>query len=303
MYLQIQGCHRFPLVQNKVFMPDLLGHLLPGAVGGISLVLVGHPFDLVKVRLQTSPVPSLRRCLIEIVRGRGFRGFYQGVTVPLLGVVPVFGMYYGTFKIGRDFLDKRDGGRRALNTAFAGACAATVTALVACPAERLKTILQLVPPTQPTGFNALFNLAGRLYSSGGLRTLYSGLSLMLAKDVPGSIIYFSVYERIKQLLVSQTSSDIFPIIFAGGFAGVSSWVLTAPLDTLKSIRQSQASPGGTTPAWAMARSIWRRDGLRGFWRGLIPSVGRSFPANAACFGGIEAVHVLLGEEDYPLDEP
>lgn len=284
-------------------MSDLLIHLLPGAVGGISLVLVGHPFDLVKVRLQTSPIPSLRRCLTEVIRGRGFYGFYQGVTVPLLGVVPVFGLYYGTFKIGRDFLDKRDQNRRALNTAFAGACAATVTTLIACPAERLKTILQLAPPTQPTGFKGLLSLAHGLYSLGGMRTMYSGLSLMLAKDIPGSIIYFSVYEKVKQTLLLTTSSDIFPIILAGGFAGVSSWILTAPFDTLKSIKQSQTSLAGATPAWAMARSIWRRDGLRGFWRGLVPSVGRAFPANAACFGAIEAVHVLLGEMDYPLDEP
>ena len=284
-------------------MPDLLIHLLPGAVGGISLVLVGHPFDLVKVRLQTSPVPSLRRCLIEIVRGRGFRGFYQGVTAPLLGVVPIFGLYYGTFKIGRDCMNKHSEATKTLNTALAGACAAIVTTLVACPAERLKTILQLAPSTQSTGLKDLFGLVRELYTLGGMRALYSGLSLMLAKDIPSSIIYFSVYEKIKQSLVSRTSSDILPVIVAGGCAGVSSWTLTAPLDTLKSIRQSQTSPKGALPAWAMARSIWRRDGLKGFWRGLVPSVARSFPANAACFGGIEAVHVLLGDKNYPLDEP
>ena len=174
-------------------MPDLLIHLLPGAVGGISLVLVGHPFDLVKVRLQTSPVPSLRRCLMEIIRGRGFGGFYQGVTVPLLGVVPVFGLYYGTFKIGRDILDKHDEATKALNTAIAGAMCSDrhyARGLSCGETQNRPPGGSLLP--NPPDSRASSPGTQRLYSSGGLRAMYSGFSLMLAKDIPGSIIYFSV---------------------------------------------------------------------------------------------------------------
>ena len=157
--------------QTTRFMPDLLIHLLPGAVGGISLVLVGHPFDLVKVRLQTSPVPSLKHCLMEIIRGRGFRGFYQGVTVPLLGVMPVFGMYYGTFKIGRDFLDKHDGDLGLLNSGHCWSlCSNNHHTCGLSSRETQNNLTGGSSLTNPQASMVSSTLTQRLYLSGGLRS-------------------------------------------------------------------------------------------------------------------------------------
>jgi len=64
-----------------------------GGFGGICAVVVGHPFDLVKVRLQTAD-KGVYSSAIDVVRksvardGLG-RGLYAGVTAPLVGVTPM----------------------------------------------------------------------------------------------------------------------------------------------------------------------------------------------------------------------
>lgn len=64
-----------------------------GGVGGVCAVVVGHPFDLVKVRLQTaergvysSAMDVVRK---SIARDGLRRGLYAGVSAPLVGVTPM----------------------------------------------------------------------------------------------------------------------------------------------------------------------------------------------------------------------
>lgn len=70
-----------------------LRSLVAGGFGGVCAVLVGHPFDLVKVRLQTAE-RGVYSGALDVVRksvakdGLG-RGLYAGVSAPLVGVTPM----------------------------------------------------------------------------------------------------------------------------------------------------------------------------------------------------------------------
>ena len=61
-----------------------------GTCGGITVTLVGHPFDTVKVLLQTQSAtnPAYKGPLdaaSKVVKSEGFKGLYKGVTSPLAG--------------------------------------------------------------------------------------------------------------------------------------------------------------------------------------------------------------------------
>lgn len=47
----------------------------------------------------------------------------------------------------------------------------------------------------------------------------------------------------------------------------------------------------------LALQVWRIEGLRGFYRGLWPSMLRAFPANACALFAYEGTMRLLGAED------
>jgi solute carrier family 25 carnitine/acylcarnitine transporter 20/29 len=70
-----------------------LRSLAAGAFGGVCAVIVGHPFDLVKVRLQTAE-KGVYSGAIDVVRKSiardGLRrGLYAGVSAPLAGTTPM----------------------------------------------------------------------------------------------------------------------------------------------------------------------------------------------------------------------
>jgi len=57
---------------------------LSGTAGGIGITLVGHPFDTLKVRLQTQPVAKpiyrgLTDCFVKTMKWEGIGGLYRGV--------------------------------------------------------------------------------------------------------------------------------------------------------------------------------------------------------------------------------
>jgi solute carrier family 25 carnitine/acylcarnitine transporter 20/29 len=57
---------------------------------------VGHPFDTVKVRLQTTDTSQFKGpldCLLQTVRKEGFTGLYKGASPPLVGWMFMDSMY------------------------------------------------------------------------------------------------------------------------------------------------------------------------------------------------------------------
>jgi solute carrier family 25 carnitine/acylcarnitine transporter 20/29 len=83
--------------------------LIAGGFGGICAVLVGHPFDLIKVRLQTADkgvyTGALDVAKKSLARD-GFKGLYRGVSAPIIGVTPMFAVSFwvnkGSSIIGTD---------------------------------------------------------------------------------------------------------------------------------------------------------------------------------------------------------
>ena len=60
--------------------------VVAGTIGGITTVLVGHPLDTIKVRLQTNTeYSSMLQCVRATLAKEGLSGFYSGMSSPLAG--------------------------------------------------------------------------------------------------------------------------------------------------------------------------------------------------------------------------
>ncbi|XP_077237431.1 mitochondrial substrate carrier family protein [Tasmannia lanceolata] len=87
----------------------------------------------------------------------------------------------------------------------------------------------------------------------------------------------------------------------GAFAGAFGEGIMHPIDTLKTRIQSQAVIGRCQNQKSipqMVRTVWLDDGLRGFYRGLVPGVTGSLATGATYFGVIESTKKWV-EEVYP----
>ena len=299
--------------------PSTFESLSSGAVGGMCLVLVGHPLDLLKVRLQTTTTttttsadavktrfkPSMSKMLSILIRKEGISGIYRGVTAPLIGVAPIFAINIWGFDTGKSiaasYLNREH--NDALVVALGGAFTAIPTSIVQVPGDRIKLRLQVSDAMKHAN---PFQEARKIWSegggtiSGGMRSLYRGYLITLAREIPGSAIYFSNYNYMRKLITarleeqqrfSPDSIAAASILISGGFAGTLIGLLTLPIDTIKS--RFQAAPlGEFSSARNVAMDLLKKEGPAALFKGLGPVLLRAFPANAACFGGIEAIRYL-----------
>ena len=78
-----------------------LRSLAAGGFGGVCAVLVGHPFDLVKVRLQTAESGVYKSAIDVVTKSVAkdglARGLYAGVSAPLVGVTPMCMFFFHSF--------------------------------------------------------------------------------------------------------------------------------------------------------------------------------------------------------------
>lgn len=287
-----------------------MADFIAGWVGGISVLLVGHPFDTVKVRLQGETLRGVAQrqyqnsfhCARQIVSEEGLRGLYRGVMAPMFGVgianAALFGVYgqltsWMTMnKLQYDLADLS--GHLQNSTALTVyencLCAmggGVAHAIVMTPFEVIKIRLQTSSMFDHRRYYGAIDCGRKLYYDGGVRKLYRGFSATVVRDMPGSIVYFGCYGLLRQVLPqSYDSFNVFSILCAGGVAGVAQWIVIFPFDTVKT-RMQIAKEGRYWDSMHVARDLLKTEGITAFYSGITPALMRAFVSNAACFVGVE----------------
>uniref|UniRef100_A0A0K0FJG1 Mitochondrial carnitine/acylcarnitine carrier protein (inferred by orthology to a human protein) n=1 Tax=Strongyloides venezuelensis TaxID=75913 RepID=A0A0K0FJG1_STRVS len=273
---------------------------IAGAVGGTCTVFVGHPFDTVKVRIQTMAKPKPGEvlpfngpidCLKQTIQKEGFLALYRGMGAPIAGVAPLFAVYFGGCAIGKK-LQSTDPNQEMtfLQNFNSGALAGVMTTVIMVPGERIKCLLQVQNTSAShTKYSGPIDVVKKLYTEGGIRSIYRGTGATLLRDIPASGAYLSVYEFLKKKFSGDNSGQLSPIAImtAGGFAGIANWGVCIPADVLKS--RLQTAPEGKYPDGirGVFKEVLREEGPKGLFKGFTPVMLRAFPANAACFFGYE----------------
>lgn len=274
---------------------------ISGGVGGICLVVTGHPLDTMKVRIQTMPIPGPGQtplyagtfdCAKKIFLKEGPRGFYKGMAAPVVGVTPIFAISFFGYNVGKAMQqDKPDDPLTYPQHFLAGMVAGMFSSTIMAPGERIKCLLQIQQSAATAKYAGPVDCAKQLYREGGIRSIYKGTMATFLRDVPASGMYFMSYEWLQHILTPEgkTRKDLsaWRTLFAGGMAGIFNWIVALPPDTLKS--RLQTAPEGTYPKGI--RSVFaqmiKEEGIMALYKGATPVMLRAFPANAACFLGYE----------------
>jgi solute carrier family 25 (mitochondrial carnitine/acylcarnitine transporter), member 20/29 len=297
--------------QAKAAATSQLRNLTAGGVGGICAVVVGHPFDLVKVRMQTAErgvySSALDVARKTIAREGLARGLYAGVSAPLVGVTPMFMVSFWGYGVGKSLVEslasvpyKNGVAQYSVGQiSAAGFFSAIPMTLITAPFERVKVLLQIqgqkqLGPGEKPKYSGGLDVVRQLYREGGVRSVFRGSAMTLARDGPGSAAYFASYEYVKRSLTPKdvdgnaTGQLSLPaVIVAGGAAGVAMWIPVFPIDTIKSRLQSAE---GRPTIRGTVSGVYRSGGFKAFFPGFGPALARAVPANAATFLGVELAH-------------
>ncbi|KAH8070418.1 hypothetical protein JL721_5189 [Aureococcus anophagefferens] len=270
-------------------MGGSLRELVAGGAGGASMVVVGHPLDTVKVRMQASDgYRSALHCVIRTSRAEGPLALYKGMIMPLGATSAVFALCFSGYEHGKRLLGS-GGAPSVREAALAGAFSALYWN--GAPQELLKCRMQ-----KATGRVTVRAAFGELWASGGLAALSRGFSVTLARDAAASAVYFATYVWTKRELARVPAfrgddgrASFLGVFAAGAAAGVMNWVPAIPLDFLKTRYQVDPTyTGAFLGRRPVAAEVLAADGVRGVFRGTQAIFLRAVPANAACFGGYEA---------------
>jgi solute carrier family 25 (mitochondrial carnitine/acylcarnitine transporter), member 20/29 len=180
-----------------------------GNIFGITQVLIGHPFDTLKTNIQNSI--STRIFLQKPYKL--YRGFKYPFIMNSIGTSFLFGNYNYFYT-------------KTHNNILSGILTGFISAIALTPFDYKKIQSQT---------DILLSYNSRITKNKQslikiFKKYYNGFSYTLAREVIAIPIYFYTYEYLNE------KYQINPF-FAGGIAGINSWLFTYPLDTLKTRSQ------------------------------------------------------------------
>ncbi|GAA5912427.1 hypothetical protein JCM6882_005509 [Rhodosporidiobolus microsporus] len=253
--------------------------------------VAGFPLDSVKSRLQVKRFSGVLDCVRRTYAEEGVRGFFRGVTIPLVTITLVRTASFSIYTKTKQELEQRKWAREKtiLTTAasgfLGGAASGLLLSIGTCAFEYTKISMQLEYliamkkgiPYVPKG-----TIQGSmdLYRKGGFLGLYTGFRLHALRDTFGTGWYFGMYDSA-QHFISQ-NPDTFSFVprwtstFAcGSIAGVTSWLIVYPYDILKAkVQRNALADAPYEKPWSIFKRL-SAGGVTKLYRGLGISAFRS----------------------------
>jgi solute carrier family 25 (mitochondrial carnitine/acylcarnitine transporter), member 20/29 len=135
----------------------------------------------------------------------------------------------------------------------------------------------------------------KLSAQGGvLGGLYRGEAVTIWREAQAYGLWFLTFEYLMNADAARNKIDrkevpSYKIAFYGGLAGEALWLGSYPFDVVKSKMQTDGF--GKEKRYRTMRDCfaqtWRSEGIRGFWKGIGPTLLRAMPVSAGTFAVVE----------------
>lgn len=290
---------------------------LPGAAQGATTVLLGHPLDTAKVRMQAAG-PNVAKSTFgtmwSMASTEGLRSLYRGVAPPLFMEGAKRSLQFALWDWLRacsaaaaaaEEKEARRTGATGLvsatrhnihpvlayvggNTFLSGALSGGIGTLIGCPMHVIK--IQTQYQTARDTRNA-WTCMKDIYAKEGLLGYYRGFRYNVAKDVCFAGTYLGLYATLRDhTWFQRAGSANLPAsaagaprtshvgaFLSGASASMATWLLLYPLDTVKTLVQARQAHAIPTILRNPAR----------MYRGLVASLLKAGPVSGVAMAVYE----------------
>ena len=265
--------------QTQQHVPSSVA-LLAGGLAGMVIDFALYPIDTLKTRTIQGLATEIKGTHATPAGYQGLsglfprlvelRGLWHGIGAAMLPAIPSASVFFVTYEGVKDKL----AGDAEEELSFVEHSIAAATAEAACvtirvPAEFVKLKLQ------SSQSSSLANAISSAWKQGGLLALYRGFGATLCLDLPFALLQFPLYEDLKARLANRrlamgddSTAPAANGAVAGALAGATAAFFTTPLDVMRT--RHVLYEGERQSLLSTVMRIHKMDGLRGFWRGVLP---------------------------------
>lgn len=179
---------------------------ISGAFSGFAASFVLTPVELVKCKLQVANLnthtshESYSSIVKKILKNEGPLGLWHGLNSTLVREMAGTAVWFASYELALKFLRNKNPGNDNTNLLVSGATAGFMFNLSVYPVDTIKLNIQTFDMTTGSKTKLSFAAAvARLTArKGGIRNLYNGLSITLARSIPANAAIFYTYEWLKK---------------------------------------------------------------------------------------------------------
>ncbi|XVF23980.1 hypothetical protein REPUB_Repub13aG0086700 [Reevesia pubescens] len=304
------------LLQAQKTQIGTVSQLLAGGIAGALSKTCTAPLARLTILFQVqgmhSDAATLRKASIwreasRIVGEEGFRAFWKGNLVTIAHRLPYSSLNFYAYERYKELLymvpalETRGENMSAdLCIHFVGGGLAGITAASATyPLDLVRT--RLAAQTKVIYYRGICHTLQTICKEEGILGLYKGLGATLLGVGPSIAISFSVYEGLRSFWQSQRPHDstVLVSLSCGSLSGIASSTAIFPLDLIRRRKQLEGAGGRarvyTTGIFGTFKHIFRTEGLRGLYRGILPEYYKVVPGVGICFMTYETLKMLLAD--------
>ncbi|OJA18971.1 hypothetical protein AZE42_00332 [Rhizopogon vesiculosus] len=273
-----------------------------GTAGAVSRTCTA-PFDRLKIFLITRPpemggmaihpkpgiggLKAIGGAVARIYSEGGVLAFWTGNGLSVLKIFPESAIKFLTYESSKrafaQYWDRVEDTRDISGTSrfMSGGLGGITSQLSIYPIETLKTQMMSTTGDQK---RSLVDAARRVWHLGGVRAFYRGLTIGLVGVFPYSAIDMSTFEALKLAYLRSTGRDepgVLALLAFGSISGSVGATSVYPLNLVRTRLQASGSSGHPQRykgPWDVVTRTYQRDGWRGFYRGLFPTLAKVIPS-------------------------
>ncbi|CAI5490290.1 unnamed protein product [Closterium sp. Naga37s-1] len=296
--------------ERKVRLSPAVSRLVSGAVaGGVSRTATA-PLETIRTHMMCgrgglAANGSMTAVFQWVLRTEGWTGLFRGNAINVLRVAPSKAIEMLTYDTVKRFLTPKEGRPSIIPrqlpipiSSIAGSSAGIASCLLTYPLELVKTRLTV----NPDMYRGVLHAFHRIIMEQGVGELYRGVAPSVVGMIPYAGANFYAYDTLcTAYRKARGREEIEPLmtLVIGSTAGCFAAASTFPLEVARKHLQMGATGGRVayTGMLQCMRSIVREQGVKGLYRGVVPSCAKMMPAAGISFMCYEVLKRVLIEDE------
>jgi len=274
-------------------MPMMSKNFLIGGLAGAFSRTMTAPLELSKIQRQNSYMPH--STLRAVWEKEGIRGLWKGNFANCVRIFPQMAINFMMFEWTKPRVAGAMNGSIPVPLVnFTSGAVAGMTAMLAIyPLENVRSRLAL--QTNKDHYKGVADVVRKT----PIRQLYNGLAMSMMGFAPYNALNFMFYNACKERMIQgNTSKQEAPWmhLLCGGFSGTAAVTITYPTDVIRRRLQLQGFDEKVpryTGIVHCVRKMWRCEGVRGLYGGLLQCYIKIFPTIALQFWMIETLKKMV----------